>query len=478
MNRALIRSINIISYSRCSQLFIVPHLRFFSDCNKTNEHEEKEKKYSFSERTRDGLREFSFDSTKQKFISKNEEDNSIKGKLLRRLQEIPKAFLPKGYPKTVNGEYLPYCIWTSLSWVFSSAGGVLSMQSLLSAVGVGQGSTTLAAGLNWVIKDGLGQFGGVLFATLVSNHLDSASRSWRFLAAFALELSTWLEVLTPLFPKFFIPLAAIANTGKNISWLAGSATRAGIRYGFINAANMSDITAKEGSQSTMSTVIGTCIGIALSPYVCIHRGYVLATSFTLSLLSLYCLHKALKHVVLPTINKERGYYIMNSFLSTQLIPSTEDIATMDSIYIPYMKNPEIPVIMGESFQKVVEHIHTTNDYETFISIFEKEQYILNSFTSKPSKMSICISLSEDATSNDQLFGYLHGYLFRKELLNNSLNNYSQVYINQLLMKTYKLSKDLYPKYISELTEKNWNTSNIFIEEKNKRYTLHLKNKND
>ena len=62
--------------------------------------------------------------------------------------------------------------------MFSSAGGVLSMQSLLyvcfsfilirffrTAAGIGAGSAPLAAGLNWVIKDGLGQFGGVVFAT-------------------------------------------------------------------------------------------------------------------------------------------------------------------------------------------------------------------------------------------------------------------------------------------------------------------------
>lgn len=41
---------------------------------------------------------------------------------------------------------------------------VFSTQALLYAVGLGSGSIPLAAGLNWVIKDGLGQLGGVLFA--------------------------------------------------------------------------------------------------------------------------------------------------------------------------------------------------------------------------------------------------------------------------------------------------------------------------
>ena len=52
--------------------------------------------------------------------------------------------------------------------VLSSAGGVLSMQSLLCAIGIGASEALpLAATLNWVIKDGLGQLGGVIFASVV-----------------------------------------------------------------------------------------------------------------------------------------------------------------------------------------------------------------------------------------------------------------------------------------------------------------------
>jgi hypothetical protein len=41
---------------------------------------------------------------------------------------------------------------------------VLATQSLFHAVGLGAGALPLAAGVNWVLKDGLGQLGGVVFA--------------------------------------------------------------------------------------------------------------------------------------------------------------------------------------------------------------------------------------------------------------------------------------------------------------------------
>jgi hypothetical protein len=48
------------------------------------------------------------------------------------------------------------------------------MQSLLCAIGIGASEALpLAATLNWVIKDGLGQLGGVIFASVVSNRFDA-----------------------------------------------------------------------------------------------------------------------------------------------------------------------------------------------------------------------------------------------------------------------------------------------------------------
>ena len=144
---------------------------------------------------------------------------------------------------------------------------------------------------------------------LVNSRLDADSRGWRILTAWLLEISTWLEVMTPLFPQHFLLLATLANIGKNISWLAGSATRAGIRYGFVNAHNMSDLTAKEGSQTTCITVFGTFLGIMLSNLIGAgHMQYVLMSSMCISAISLFCISQSLQRVSLPTLNYQVFYY--------------------------------------------------------------------------------------------------------------------------------------------------------------------------
>jgi hypothetical protein len=75
--------------------------------------------------------------------------------------------LPAGYPASVGASYGRYCIHTALASAFASCNGVLATQAMLSAVGLGAGALPLAAGVNWVLKDGLGQLGGVLFARCV-----------------------------------------------------------------------------------------------------------------------------------------------------------------------------------------------------------------------------------------------------------------------------------------------------------------------
>jgi hypothetical protein len=224
-----------------------------------------------------------------------------------RLGALAQHLLPKDFRSTVREAYPRYVAWYMGGAVFGTALGVLSMQSLLSAVGVGVGAVPAAAALNWVLKDGLGQLGGIAFASLVNQRFDAEPRRWRLKAALALDLSTLLEVLTPFFPGYFLPIAAAANVGKNVGWLAASATRASIHRSFmLHVENLADMTGKAGSQTIAASVLGTALGIgvgqALPPG---DTAAVLAAACALSAAHLACTHVALRHVTVRTLNLQR-----------------------------------------------------------------------------------------------------------------------------------------------------------------------------
>ena len=50
-------------------------------------------------------------------------------------------------------------------------------------------------------------------APKVSNRFDADPKRWRMLASISMDLAALIELLTPFFPGYFLPLASIANVG-------------------------------------------------------------------------------------------------------------------------------------------------------------------------------------------------------------------------------------------------------------------------
>ena len=83
----------------------------------------------------------------------------------------------------------------------------------------------------------------------------------------ALNLSMWIEITTLMYPTFFLLIASVSNTMKNICFLLSSASRARINLQFAQQNNIADIQGKSVSQFTASTLAGTVLGMALTSVV-------------------------------------------------------------------------------------------------------------------------------------------------------------------------------------------------------------------
>jgi len=125
-----------------------------------------------------------------------------------------------------------------------------------------------------------------------------------------------MELVSPLAPALFIPIAATANVGKNVSWLAASASRAAIHNSFARSDNLADVTAKAGSQSIAASLVGTSLGVALSAQLGSEWGpTTLAIFATLSSIHLGCTYLSLKYVRLETLNSQRLDLVLQAFLT-------------------------------------------------------------------------------------------------------------------------------------------------------------------
>lgn len=182
----------------------------------------------------------------------------------------------------------------------------MATQSLLTSLGIGSGTALpISATLNWIIKDGLGLLGGVVYTGLVSTRFDAEPKKYRWRASIALQLASLCEMTTTLAPSLFLPLASASNIAKNMAWLAMSGTRAQMNQSMCKRDNLGDVTAKAGSQSTAAGLVGTGIGVLLSAYFPGSIEHAMITFVPLSSLTLYSIYKSNLAICSRSLNIER-----------------------------------------------------------------------------------------------------------------------------------------------------------------------------
>lgn len=231
--------------------------------------------------------------------------------------------------------------------------------------------------MNWIIKDGLGQLGGVLYAGLVATRFDSDPKRYRFVAAGVLQAATLLEVLTPMVPGAFLPLASLSNIGKNIAWIATSASRAQLHLQLLQGApvrtpvapsasqssssslssssigllNVGDLTAKAGTQSTAAGLIGTALGAVVASFVGTDVAAVMAAYLPLAGLSLATLYASNRAVALATLNPQRLDLAIEPWLRDRTAPpaSPDHVTLSERVFGPARRVlvcPRVSSVLG------------------------------------------------------------------------------------------------------------------------------------
>lgn len=235
--------------------------------------------------------------------------------------------LPNGYPQSVHPAYKRYTVYSFLGNTASTITMILSTQSLLLAVGVGQQTAApISATLNWILKDGIGQFGGILFASKISssstNSIDADPKKWRMVSSLAMDCAMMIEVTTCAFPHYFVYIASAANIGKNIAFLTASASRAKLHQCLSSPRhsqvvdNLGDITGKATSQSILASLLGTAIGMGLSPYLLNDLFSVGVGCMALSCVNQFCTYQSLKTIPLKSLNRQRLMLLLKVYFQS------------------------------------------------------------------------------------------------------------------------------------------------------------------
>ncbi|KAH7286392.1 hypothetical protein KP509_32G005200 [Ceratopteris richardii] len=304
--------------------------------------------------------------------------------------------VPEGYPESVSSSYAPYMHWRALKYFFGGAMSVFTTRSLLHAVGVSKGATSSAVAANWVIKDGAGRVGKMLFARH-GKKFDCDMKQLRFMGDLLMEFGAAVELATAAAPTFFLPLACLANVAKNVAAVTSTSTRAPIYKAFSQRDNIGDVTAKGECVSNIADLLGTGLGI----YISRRNPSLMATFIVLSCGYLCCSYQEVKSVVLPTLNRARFGVAVQSFLYTGTVPSISAGNKMEKIFSSPLSK-DMPIVLGA---RVNEAFDNPNSYLAVLPIFKRENYLV---THDQKKRQIYVILKEGANSEDVLRATFHG----------------------------------------------------------------------
>jgi hypothetical protein len=179
-------------------------------------------------------------------------------------QIVVNAFLPEG----VTNNYYTFIKWRIVQRFINANVNVFGTQSLLMGLGIQNKRATLglSAALNWVLKDALGKLVRMCWASQMGRKFDPDAKRWRYRSSLLFALGNGLEVMTYVFPYWFLLLATLANSLKQMSMLTSSSTRNALYNSFRDGTkeNIGDITAKGEAQIAIVDLLGIMSGVCLS----------------------------------------------------------------------------------------------------------------------------------------------------------------------------------------------------------------------
>uniref|UniRef100_A0A1I8HND8 Lipase_3 domain-containing protein n=1 Tax=Macrostomum lignano TaxID=282301 RepID=A0A1I8HND8_9PLAT len=229
------------------------------------------------------------------------------------------VFLPQGYPDSVSADYLTYQMWDTAQAFCSSVTGALAGRAVLTGYGVGdQGASVAAATLAWLLRDGCGMVGRILFAWLYGTALDWDCKRYRLLADVLNDLAILMQLLCPLAGPPGSPTVAavlcVASVLLSLVGVCGGATRAALTMHQARRHNMADVSAKDSSQETLVNLFALLFNLAFVPLITGGAAVLAYLLFTFG--HLYFNWRAVRSVAMETLNPSRLHLVVVSFVAS------------------------------------------------------------------------------------------------------------------------------------------------------------------
>ncbi|KAL8518524.1 hypothetical protein ACS0TY_009770 [Phlomoides rotata] len=349
-------------------------------------------------------------------------------------RRILDAFVPEGFPGSVTPDYVPFQIWDSLQGLSTYMRTMLSTQALLSAIGVGEKSATvIGATFQWFLRDLTGMLGGILFTFYQGANLDSNAKMWRLVADLMNDLGMLMDLVSPLFPSAFVFIVCLGSISRSFTGVASGATRAALTQHFALQNNAADISAKEGSQETVATMIGMALGMLLARITMGHSMAIWFCFLSLTIFHMYANYKAVRCLSLATLNFKRSSILLSRYVKTGQVLSPKQVSEMEHV---------LPLWMSSWTSNKVEYVHErvrlgvrisslNSDEVIDLSCLASSNYNKGKYILLARKSIVRVIMHKDSTAADVLQAFMHSLVLAMlDDKNRSMHSESQSWLDK------------------------------------------------
>ncbi|KAM4698028.1 RUS family member 1 isoform 2-T2 [Rhinophrynus dorsalis] len=346
--------------------------------------------------------------------------------------------LPHGYPDSVSEDYLDYQLWDTVQAFSSSVTGSLATHSLLRGSGVGDSAATVtAATITWILRDGTGMIGRILFAWMKGLFADLLN-----------DIAIFMEILAPVFPAFFTLIVCAAGVCKCIVGVAGGATRAALTMHQARRDNMADVCAKDGSQETLVNLAGLVVSLFVVPLVSNSLWVTYLLFFLLTSLHLYANYRAVRSIVMDTLNQSRLSIVLHHYLKD------------GQILAPAAANRREPLLPGLGSQIAVSlgvPLHCLVSSVSQMEMLQRGNHSRYLLGWKEDTGSLAVVLHERASSADVIRASVHAEILHQKTTSTDPGRFS------ILSETHNQLNRWFSDFLHGLPASGWVTERNMLD---------------
>lgn len=300
--------------------------------------------------------------------------------------------------------------------------------------------------------------GRIFFAWLKGSKLDSEAKKWRLFADILNDVAMFMEIAAPHFPPFFTLIVCIAGIFKSIVGVAGGATRAALTVHQARRNNMADISAKDGSQETLVNLAGLLVSLALIPLVTDNPLLTFILFFLFAVLHLFANYKAVRSVVMETLNEARLSIVLHRYLLDGQLLSPAEANQKEPVFLSLRRT--VPIKLGVRLGDIVQE--------------PGELQLALKNNSKPYLIGIkngtvCVCLGSDASVRDEIMAACQALCLRAVLHDDSslsgalkqLSNTKDPW--ELVSQSHKMVNQIFQTFLKELDQAKWHTDQTLLD---------------